>query len=44
MFATPVAACTRASASSRANVVDESGEHELKGVTGTWRLYAVVDG
>lgn len=23
---------------------DERGEHELKGVPGTWRLYAVVDG
>lgn len=23
---------------------DERGEHELKGVLGTWRLYAVVDG
>jgi class 3 adenylate cyclase len=23
---------------------EERGEHELKGVPGTWRLYAVVDG
>jgi class 3 adenylate cyclase/pimeloyl-ACP methyl ester carboxylesterase len=25
-------------------VFDERGEHELRGVPGTWRLYAVVDG
>ena len=25
-------------------VFEERGEHELKGVPGTWRLYAVVDG
>jgi class 3 adenylate cyclase len=23
---------------------DDRGEHELKGVPGTWRLYAVADG
>ena len=23
---------------------EERGEHELKGVPGTWRLYAVLDG
>jgi class 3 adenylate cyclase len=23
---------------------EERGEHELKGVPGTWRLYAVADG
>jgi class 3 adenylate cyclase len=23
---------------------EERGEHELKGVPGSWRLYAVVDG